>query len=306
MQTDLFGEALPTPSVKSQHERKKPREKLVFDRKALWSSSGYLPGIKKVEAGDVARATSTADTRCDNAVIERLEHALGLEPKVRKGQWLKDALGFQYRRVGKPFKGAMTFGELGSAFRDLNTQLILSSARAAIEPLFTNRHCWLVINSLKVLEARLRMMDEDEDHQYCLKAFLQVLAQHDFIDNSRSGETIRSRTKRDQMREIRAKQRAEKGLPELPQKPLSPVGETAKPEEESSSELDCDEADVMLCGVDELENVNGETDGLDGFAEFEDDCDEDFPPPRKGKSRISDQLMSDMESDDYMYDSQMY
>lgn len=33
------------------------------------------------------------------------------------------------------------------------------------------------------------------------------MSQHDFIDNSRSGETIRSLTKRDQMREKRAAKR---------------------------------------------------------------------------------------------------
>ena len=213
MQTDMFGGVTAKPSVgKGTVREVKPTKKLVFDRKALWSTSGYLPGAKEVDEDEVARATSTSDTRSDNATIERLESALGLAPLVRNGQWVCDELGFHYRRVGKPFTGVRRFGEKGSLLWDLNKQLTLRTARDAIEPLFTDPCSWLVLNSVSLLEVRLRMMGPDEDHLACLAAFLQVMSQHDFIDNSRRGETIRSLTKRDQMREKRAAAREKREL----------------------------------------------------------------------------------------------
>lgn len=208
MQTDLFGAEIAKPSVTEGKPRKmKPATKLVFDRKALWSTSGYLPGAKEVDEDDVAKATATSDTRSDNATIERLEAALGLAPLVKNGQWMFDAMGFLYRRVGKPFTGTRQFGGKGQLVRELNHQLTLRTAREAIEPLFTDPCSWLVINSVSVLNKRLWMMAPEEDHKACLAAFLEVMSQHDFIDNSRSGETIRSLTKRDQMREKRAAKR---------------------------------------------------------------------------------------------------
>lgn len=206
MQIDLFGVEIAKPAVKKQATAREPKaaKKLIFDRKALWSSSGYLPGAKEVDEDEIAQAGSTSDTRSDNATIERLEAALGLKPVVRNGQWVVDQLEYQYRRVGKPFKGTMQIGPKRSMLADLNKQLTLRTARDAIEPLFTDPCSWLVINSVSVLEVRLRMMDPDEDHHACLAAFLQVMSQHDFIDNSRRGETIRSLTKRDQMRDKRA------------------------------------------------------------------------------------------------------
>ncbi len=70
---------------------------------------------------------------------------------------------------------------------ELNRQFVLTSARDALEPVFTDPCCWLIINSVHVLAIRLRMMEEDEDPYACLQAFLQVMTQHDFIDNSRTG-----------------------------------------------------------------------------------------------------------------------
>jgi hypothetical protein len=209
MQVDLFGDAIRQPSVK-KHTERKAITKVVFNRKALWSSSGYLLGIKEVEEREVADATSTSDTRSDNATIERLEIALGLAPLVKNGQWVTNELGFVYRRVGKPFNGARPFGPKGSLLRDLTRQQILNSARTSIEPLFSDPCSWLVVNSVAVLYARLKLMDDNEDAFSCLQAFLQVIAQHDFIDSSRKGQTIRFLTKRDQMREMRASARKSK------------------------------------------------------------------------------------------------
>lgn len=209
---DLFGVAInqPTAVEKPKAVRKAPT-RLVIDRKALWSSSGYLPGVKELdEDDDLSDALSTSDTRSDNSTIERLEKALGMAPVIKDGKWQTDELGYQYRRVGKPFKGSRVFGKRGSMIWELNRQFVLTSARDALEPVFTDPCCWLIINSVHVLAIRLRMMDEDEDPCACLQAFLQVMTQHDFIDNSRTGETIRRLTKRDQMREKRAAARKAK------------------------------------------------------------------------------------------------
>lgn len=57
------------------------------------------------EDDDLSDALSTSDTRSDNSTIERLEKALGMAPVIKDGKWQTDELGYQYRRVGKPFKG---------------------------------------------------------------------------------------------------------------------------------------------------------------------------------------------------------
>ncbi|MBF6042926.1 hypothetical protein K5E40_18965 [Pseudomonas baetica] len=304
MQTDLFGEVIRTPSVRKQSDRKATATRLVFDRKALWSTSGYLPGAVQVDKENVAEVMATSDTRSDNATIERLEKALGLEPLVKNGQWLNDTFGFQYRRVGKPFKGAKRYGEKGSLFRDLNKQLVLTSARSAIEPLFHDPCSWLVINSIIVLDVRLRMMDADEDHQYCLKAFLQVLAQHDFIDNTRTGDTIRSLTKRDQMREMRAKQRAAKGLPpiEAVSKPVK-VAEPLVVPASVTVEVSCVPAvdDVQEPAQVEDEFVPEPELNAD-LAEFDDEADEVIASKGGRRKPVSKALMDAFESDDFSYD----
>ncbi|MFJ3110166.1 hypothetical protein [Pseudomonas putida] len=304
MQTDLFGEVIRTPSVRTRQERKKPSSKLVFDRKALWSTSGYLPGAVQVDKEDMAEAMSTSDTRSDNATIERLEKALGLAPLVVNGQWVSNTFGFEYRRVGKPFKGARRFGEKGELFRDLNRQMTLTSARAAIEPLFHDPCSWLVMNSISVLDVRLRMMDADEDHQYCLKAFLQVLAQHDFIDNTRTGETIRSLTKRDQMREKRAAKRAEMGLPPIETMPkavkvVAPEIAAAPPIVEVSALPVVDDVPVQEMVEDDFvpePELNAD------LAEFDDESEEVVAKRGGRRKPISKALMDAFESDDYLYD----
>lgn len=304
MQTDLFGEVIRTTSVRTQPVRKTASTKLVFDRKALWSTSGYLPGAVEVEKGDVAQVMATSDTRSDNATIERLERALGLEPLVRNGQWVSNTFGFEYRRVGKPFKGARRFGERGSMFRDLNKQLTLTSARDAIEPLFHDPCSWLVINSIIVLDVRLKMMDADEDHQYCLKAFLQVLAQHDFIDNTRTGETIRSLTKRDQMREQRAAKRAAMGLPPIEAAPKAV--KVAEPEKAPAPAIAQESSKVVVDDVLPQEpaedDFEPEPELNADLSEFDDDSEEVIAKKGGRRKPISRDLMDAFESDDFSYE----
>lgn len=211
---DLFGQAIAAPkaATKPSAVRKTP-VKIVIDRKALWSTAGNSSyssrGISMLDDDeDVADATATSDTTCDNATIERLEAALGMAPLIKDNQWVRDMGSFEYKLVGKPFKGNRPFGARGTMQRDLTQMAVLSSARSALEPAFSDPCCWLVLNALGLFAVRLRKMDESEDPYSCLQAFCQVMLQHDFIDNTRSGETIRSLTKRDRERDRRAGVRA--------------------------------------------------------------------------------------------------
>ena len=208
-QVDLFGFDTVGLSFNEQQEvravTRKPSVTVVIDRKALWSSNTYgFGGIRELgDDEDVASATATSDTKADNMTIERLEKKLGLAPVIKDGQWVRDELGFTYRRVGSKFIGERKLGEQGSMLRSLNKQMVLTSARSALEPLFNDPCCWVILASMGVLAARLNMMSPEEDPYACLTAFLEVMAQHDFIDNQRSGDTIRSLTRRENERQRR-------------------------------------------------------------------------------------------------------
>ncbi len=212
-QHDIFGEEFTktvSPLKKPMTVRKSPA-KLVINRRALWSSAEFLPGVTEAESKeDALEAASTTATYSDNSTIERLEKALGMVPIIRNGEWEIDALGFKYKLKGNPFKGDRCLGVKGSLVRDLNRTLVLTSARNQIEVGFNDPCSWLVVNSITVLSTRLRMMADHEDPFACLQAFLEVMLQQDFIDNSRKGETIRNLSKRDRMREVRAERRLQK------------------------------------------------------------------------------------------------
>lgn len=213
-QVDLFGFTTSGLSFTEQQQvtassRKAP-VRLQIDRKALWSQNSYgFGGIRELDDDeDLADAISTSDTKADNMTIERLETCLGLAPVIKDGKWVQDELGFTYRRVGKGFKGDRHLGARGSMVRDLNKQNVFTMARRAMEPLFNDPCCWIILNSIGVLAARLNMMDDDEDPYACLNAFLGVMCQHDFIDNQRSGDTIRSITRRENERDRRRSKKA--------------------------------------------------------------------------------------------------
>jgi hypothetical protein len=211
-QHDIFGEEFTKnlSPLKPTTIRKAPA-KLVINRRALWSSAEFLPGITEAEdKEDALEAASTTATYSDNSTIEQLEKALGMSPVIRHGEWETNALGFKYKLKGNPFKGDRCLGVKGSLVRDLNRTLVLTSARNRIEIIFNDPCSWLVVNSIAVLSTRLRLMADSEDPFACLQAFLEVMLQQDFIDNSRKGETIRNLSKRDRMREVRAVRREQK------------------------------------------------------------------------------------------------
>lgn len=215
LQFDLLGDDLPvavSPETTTVAPRKKVTQKVMINRRALWTTSGYLPGVTAADDDDeVFNVTSTNDTFSDNSTIERLEAALGLTPVLKNGRWATDSNGgFLYRVKGVPFKGVRQMGKKGTMLHQCNMILILESARAAIEALFKEPCGWLCLNAINVLSLRLRRLAEDEDPFACLTAFLQVMQQQDFIDGTRKGETIRNLAKRDRMREVRALRRKDK------------------------------------------------------------------------------------------------
>lgn len=206
--TDLFGKIIADVNTSTVKNPRKSPAKVVINRRVLWSAKGDTFAVKELNEDVKSEALATADTYSDNSAIEKLEVALGLSPVIRNGKWVTDALGFKYQRKGSPFKGERVMGDRGSIVRDMNMILIINTARNAVEAAFTDPCSWLVLNSISVLTARLRMMDATEDPNACLRAFMGVMLQHDFIDNSRKGGTIRNIAKRDRIREVR-KQRSE-------------------------------------------------------------------------------------------------
>lgn len=217
LQFDLLGDDLPlatSPAIPTVAQRKTAPKKVLINRRALWTTSGVsrLPGVQEADDGEeVFNVTSTKDTFSDNTTIERLEAALGLAPVLKDGRWVTDSDGaYIYRLKGKPFKGVRQMGKSGTMLQQCNILLIIETARTATEALFNDPCSWLCLNAINVLSIRLRRMAEDEDPFACLAAFMQVMHQQDFIDNSRKGLTIRNLTKRDLLRERRAGQRAER------------------------------------------------------------------------------------------------
>jgi hypothetical protein len=249
LQFDLLGDNLPlanSPVTPAEAQRKVAPKKVVINRKALWTTSKYgnLPGVVEVDRDDeIFNVTSTTNTFSDNTTIERLEVALGLAPVIKNGRWVKDTDGtFMYRLKGQPFKGTREMGKRGSILQQCNILLILESARAAIEALYNNPDSWICLNAVNVLSCRLRRMTEDEDPFACLAAFMQVMQQQDFIDNSRKGETIRNLTKRDLLRERRAGLKAGKDQ----QSSSTSVSDTNDEEDEFDSLEGDDEDDADL------------------------------------------------------------
>jgi hypothetical protein len=242
-QVDLFGFTTSGLSFKEQQQvnatsRKAP-VRLQIDRKALWSQNSYgFGGIRELDDDeDLAEAASTSDTKADNMTIERLEVSIGLAPVIKNGKWVQDELGYTYRRVGKGFKGDRQLGARGSMVRDLNKQNVLTMARRAMEPLFNDPCCWIILNSIGLLATRLNMMDEDEDPYACLAAFLEVMCQHDFIDNQRSGDTIRSITRRENERDRRRNKKAQREASKGAQRSKRPQ------DDEDDGDLDDDSND---------------------------------------------------------------
>jgi hypothetical protein len=103
--------------------------------------------------------------------------------------------------------GDRKFGPFGSILRESTHILVKASAYQVLEQCYTCPESWLPKNAGWLFCKRLRMARPDEDPYELLKAFVAVISQQDFLDASRTGDTLRRVIKRERMRSQRAAER---------------------------------------------------------------------------------------------------
>ncbi len=205
---DLFGNPVEICNSKQKAStQSKPRAKVVLDRRQIWSDGGLLAEIEEDE-DDISIATTESFT--ENATIERLEQALFMAPKIKNGHWVYDGTFWGYKLV-KVVLGTRQFGAHGSLLREGTSCLVLASARKVLEEAYNDTGAWLPRYAIWVLSKRLRMAEPHEDPYELLRAFTAVITQHDYLDASRKGDSLRRVIKRERMREQRAAKRNTRG-----------------------------------------------------------------------------------------------
>jgi hypothetical protein len=199
---DLFGEKVEVKTTKPQ-AKQTVKETRKLDRRSIWSGGGYLAAIDG-EDDDI----SLIGTECftENATIERLEQALHMAPLIKNGVWSYSGTFWDYR-ITKPVYGDRKFGPFGSILRESTHILVKASAYQVLEQCYTCPESWLPKNAGWLFCKRLRMARPDEDPYELLKAFVAVISQQDFLDASRTGDTLRRVIKRERMRSQRAAER---------------------------------------------------------------------------------------------------
>lgn len=201
---DLFGSEMEPVEISKpvQPTAPKPKATAMLDRRKIWGEGGYLASIEDDET-----SIHTTSSFTENATIERLEKALFMVPVIRNGVWQYDGQFYQYK-LTKSVVGARAFGAKGSFLREATMYLIQSSARNVLEEIYTDTGSWLPKWANWLFNYRLRKAGENEDPYELLKAFTAVLTQHDFLDASRKGDSLRTVTKRLHMQQKRAEARA--------------------------------------------------------------------------------------------------
>lgn len=202
---DLFGDPIAEPAQISKPKASasdQPRAVIKLDRRKIWGNGGIL---ETLEDDDTLSILGT-ESFTENATIERLEQALFMSPVIRNGEWVDDGTFYAYR-ITKLVTGPRTFGKRGSLLHHCNELMIKESARRVLDETYDDTGSWLPKWALWLFCHRLRKADETEDPYELLKAFTAVMSQHDFLDASRKGESLRRITKRLHMREKRAAQK---------------------------------------------------------------------------------------------------
>tara|TARA_R110002124_G_scaffold128157_14_gene288667 strand:+ start:756 stop:1427 length:672 start_codon:yes stop_codon:yes gene_type:complete len=204
---DLFGNPVEqsnkTPTEKA---KPKPRAKVQLNRRQIWSDAGYLADIEATEDDLSLIALSSP---IENAIIERLESALQMVPKLKNGEWVYDGLFWDYK-IKKPIIGDREFGQRGSILRESTQYLIQASARKVLDESYVDTGSWVPTHASLVFSKRLRMALPYEDPYEILKAFTAIISQHDYLDESRKGESVRRAIKRERIREQRAAARKDR------------------------------------------------------------------------------------------------
>lgn len=206
---DLFGNPVEQSTKKpKQPAPAKPSATAVLDRRQIWSEAGYLAEMAE-DIDDISIMSTESYT--ENATIERLEKALQIAPKLKKGQWVYDGTFWDYK-LTKPILGDREFGQHGSILRESTQYLVQASARRVLDESYNDTGAWLPTHASWVFSKRLRMALPKEDPYEILKAFIAVISQQDYLDASRKGESLRRVIKRERMREQRATERENRKL----------------------------------------------------------------------------------------------
>jgi len=202
---DLFGNVIEVK--KTQPAKPKTRatkaEKVMLNRRNLWTDGGYLAEIEDEEDTPI----STTESYTEDATIQRLEEALYMTPRMRKGEWVYDGVFWDYR-ITRPLIGKRQFGAHGSLLRESTKYLVQANARKLLDECYVDTGAWLPRYAMWVFEKRLRMALPEEDPYELLKHFTDVISQQDYLDESRRGESIRRAIKRERIREQRAAAKA--------------------------------------------------------------------------------------------------
>ncbi|MPQ69283.1 hypothetical protein [Pseudomonas sp. MWU12-2323] len=199
---DLFGTVVETKEISKPKAAPKTSTSVKLDRRKFWGEGGYLSTLEDDESSD-----HTTESFTEDATIERLEQALFMSPVIKNGKWAEDGTFYAYK-LTKPVLGPRQFGQKGSFLRDATLYLIQSNALAVLEETYDQPKSWLPRWAYWLFCHRLRKAGDNEDPYELLKAFTAVMTQHDFLDASRKGDTLRRVTKRLNMRQKRAAVRA--------------------------------------------------------------------------------------------------
>lgn len=203
---DLFGETIAEPKKISKPKAptvSKPRATLKMDRRKAWGNGGHLETLEDDDALSIIGTESFTE----NATIERLEQALFMSPVFKNGEWVDDGTFYSYR-ITKLVTGPREFGKKGSLLHDCTEVMIQASAQRVLDETYDDTGSWLPKWAYWLFCYRLRKASETEDPYELLKAFTAVMTQHDFLDASRKGESLRRVTKRLHMQQKRAAARA--------------------------------------------------------------------------------------------------
>lgn len=200
---DLFGNVVEAKKP-AQRRQSAPKPKMEIDRRKLWPDGG---GLLLIEEDDDDISVSTTECFTENATIERLEQALNMKPLLVNGEW-KEGLMFWEYKLTKPITGARDIGPVGSMLRQCQHFMMQDSARKVLDESFTDTGGWLPRYAFSVFSKRLSMALPHEDPYALLHLFTTVMTQHDYLDESRKGESLRRAVKRERMRSQRAQTRS--------------------------------------------------------------------------------------------------
>ncbi len=206
VQGGLFGdeEVVVTATVKKP-QTSKTKKWVVTGRKFLFGNNENRRPVKIVPI-EQYKTRNTGDV---DFLLSSVESLLGFRPKLTS-----DKKRWEITKNGDPLYDVLTgekFIFVGpdpvgprSAVRDMRvSQAILHVRSFMAKEFMQGEDDFIVKHTAQLLSMRLQSMRDDEDVSAMTKALLELIRQHDFIDNARTGETIRNCTKYQQTRMAR-------------------------------------------------------------------------------------------------------